>query len=75
VFASSAELAFGDPQATADAVLKIVDGEDPPLRFFVGSEGLSLVRAAYADRLATWEAWEVISNAAQGQAKQHNIAS
>ena len=56
----------GDPQATAEAVLKIVDTEDPPLRFFLGSENLPMVRAAYADRLAAWEAWEAVSNAAQG---------
>jgi hypothetical protein len=56
-------------------ILKIVDAEDPPLRFFVGTEGLPRARAAYADRIATWEAWEALSNAAQGEARQHNIAS
>ena len=62
---SSAER--GDPQATAEAVLKIVDAETPPLRFILGSTGLPMVRAAYADRLATWEEWETVSNAAQGE--------
>ena len=75
VFAAGAKLAFGEPGATADAILKIVDAEQPPLRFFVGTEGLPRARAAYADRLATWEAWEAHSNAAQGEARQHNIAS
>jgi len=75
VFAAAAKLAFGDPQATADAILKIVDAENPPLRFFVGTEGLPHARTAYADRLATWEAWEALSNAAQGESRQHNIAS
>jgi len=75
VFAAGAKLAFGDPQATADAILKIVDAEKPPLRFFVGTEGLPHARTAYADRLATWEAWEALSNAAQGESRQHNIAS
>ncbi len=56
----------GDPQATADAVLELVDAQDPPLRFFLGDENLPQVRAAYADRLATWEAWEKVSSAAQG---------
>ncbi len=59
----------GDPQATAEAVLKIVDAQDPPLRFFLGNENLPLVRATYADRLATWEAWEAVSSAAQGEPK------
>ena len=75
VFAAGAKLGFGDPQATADVILKIVDAEDPPLRFFVGTEGLPRARAAYADRLAAWEAWEALSNAAQGEARLHNIAS
>jgi len=44
-----------------------VDAEDPPLRFIFGSTGLPMVRATYADRLATWEAWEAVSNAAQGE--------
>ena len=66
---------FGDPQATAGAVLKIADMDNPPLRFFLGTEGLPLVREAYASRLATWEAWEAVSSAAQGEAKQHNLAS
>ena len=57
----------GDPQATAAAILKIVDAEEPPLRFIFGNETLPTARAAYADRLATWEAWEDVSNAAQGQ--------
>lgn len=75
VFAAGASTPFGDPEATADAILKIVDAESPPLRFFVGTEGLPRARAAYADRLKTWEAWETVSNAAQGEARQHNIVS
>ena len=56
----------GDPRATADAVLKVVDADDPPLRLFIGSTGLPMAKTAYAGRLATWEAWEAVSNAAQG---------
>jgi short-subunit dehydrogenase len=70
---SSAER--GDPQATAEAILKIVDAEDPPLRFAVGAGVLPMARAAYADRLATWEAWEAVSNAAQGEPRKNTIAS
>ena len=57
----------GDPKATAEAVLKIVDAENPPLRFFLGNAMLPWVRATYAERIATWEAWEADSNAAQGE--------
>jgi len=57
----------GDPNATPEAIFKIVDTENPPLRFFLGSQNLPWVRAAYAERLATWEAWESVSNSAQGK--------
>ncbi|HEY9008256.1 MAG TPA: SDR family NAD(P)-dependent oxidoreductase [Ohtaekwangia sp.] len=59
----------GDPNATPEAIFKIVDAQYPPLRFFLGSHCLPWVRAAYAERLATWEQWETVSNAAQGATK------
>jgi NADP-dependent 3-hydroxy acid dehydrogenase YdfG len=59
----------GDPNATPEALFTMVDAENPPLRFFLGSHNLPWVRSAYAERLATWEAWEAVSNAAQGTAK------
>ncbi len=67
VFAGMASLERGDPQATPEAVFKIVDAEHPPLRLILGNAGLPMIRAAYQDRLATWEAWESVSNAAQGE--------
>ncbi len=60
----------GDPQATTEAIFKIVDADEPPLRFAVGSRVLPMARAAYAQRIATWEAWESVSNAAQGEPKK-----
>jgi NAD(P)-dependent dehydrogenase (short-subunit alcohol dehydrogenase family) len=65
----------GDPQATAEAILKLVDANDPPLRLALGPTVLSRARAFYADRIATWEAWEDVSNAAQGQPVKTSIAS
>jgi len=59
----------GDPNATPQAIFKIVDAKHPPLRFNLGSENLPSVRAAYAERLATWESWEEVSNSAQGKSK------
>ena len=56
----------GDPQATAEAILKVVDADNPPLRLILGNATLPMARAAYAGRIATWEAWESVSNAAQG---------
>lgn len=56
----------GDPDATADAILKVVDAEKPPLRLFLGSVGLQLVEPKYQERLATWHEWNDVSKAAQG---------
>ncbi|ACB93696.1 SDR family oxidoreductase [Beijerinckia indica] len=74
-FTAGAKMEFGDPRATAAAILKLVDVETPPLRFFLGTEGLPVARAAYSARLSAWEAWEAESNAAQGNGKQHTIAT
>ncbi len=70
MFAHAGTVEAGDPQATADAILKIVDAQAPPLRFFVGTEGLPAARAAYANRLSVWEQWEAVSNAAQGHSQK-----
>lgn len=59
----------GDPAATPAALFSVVDTDNPPLRFFLGSHNLPWVRTAYAERLATWEAWQEVSSSAQGQAR------
>jgi NADP-dependent 3-hydroxy acid dehydrogenase YdfG len=59
----------GDPHATPEALFKIVDSKNPPLRFFLGSHALPGVRQAYAERLAVWEEWEEVSSSAQGTAR------
>jgi NAD(P)-dependent dehydrogenase (short-subunit alcohol dehydrogenase family) len=69
-----ANLERGDPEATADAVLKLVDADDPPLRLGLGNSILPRARDAYAERLATWEAWEDVSNAAMGEPKKTTAA-
>ncbi len=56
----------GDPEATSEAVFQLVDAPEPPLRLILGSEGVPWLRGVYAERLATWEAWEAVSSAAQG---------
>jgi NAD(P)-dependent dehydrogenase (short-subunit alcohol dehydrogenase family) len=56
----------GDPDATASAILKLVDAEQPPLRIFFGSGGLAMTKAEYARRIETWEKWNDVSVAAQG---------
>lgn len=69
-FASFEQLEFGDPTATPDALFKIIDAQNPPLRFFLGSQNLPIVRAAYSERLALWEEWKAVSDSAQGNVKK-----
>ena len=66
VFEGMKTMKRGDPNATPDAMFKLVDAENPPLRLFLGSHNLPQVRAAYAERLATWEAWHSVAESAQG---------
>ncbi|QWT40219.1 SDR family NAD(P)-dependent oxidoreductase [Dickeya dadantii] len=73
IFEQGSEMEFGDPQATVQAILQIVDADQPPLRIFLGTEGMPVVRKAYATRLDEWEKWEELSNSAQGTAVKLNI--
>ena len=57
----------GDPTASAAAILEVVDAEKPPLRVFFGTAPLGIAKADYAGRLETWEAWNWVSELAQGK--------
>jgi NAD(P)-dependent dehydrogenase (short-subunit alcohol dehydrogenase family) len=59
----------GDPAATPDALFQVVDAENPPLRFNLGSHNLASTRAAYNERLKIWEEWDAVSRSAQGRAQ------
>ena len=56
----------GDPTATAEAVLKVVDAEKPPLRIFFGTAPLGIAEADYESRLANWREWQPVAELAQG---------
>ncbi len=56
----------GDPTASAAAVLRVVDAEEPPLRVFFGAAPLSIAKADYEQRIATWEQWQDVADLAQG---------
>ncbi|WP_267406748.1 MULTISPECIES: SDR family NAD(P)-dependent oxidoreductase [unclassified Chryseobacterium] len=56
----------GDPKATPQALFKVIDDENPPLRFNLGSNNLPLIKEIYADRIALWESWDEVSRSAQG---------
>jgi NAD(P)-dependent dehydrogenase (short-subunit alcohol dehydrogenase family) len=59
--------AFGVPEATVDAVLKLVDSSTPPLRLFLGKVAFPWVKQVFQDRLATWEEWQEVATAAHGK--------
>jgi NAD(P)-dependent dehydrogenase (short-subunit alcohol dehydrogenase family) len=56
----------GDPAASAEAVMLIVDAEEPPLRAFFGSAPLGIAEQDYEGRLATWREWQPVAEIAQG---------
>jgi NAD(P)-dependent dehydrogenase (short-subunit alcohol dehydrogenase family) len=56
----------GDPAASAEAVLAIVDAEEPPLRVFFGTDPIGIAKADYESRLATWKQWQHVAELAQG---------
>lgn len=57
----------GDPQATGEAILTVVDADDPPLRLFLGAAPFQIIKPEYERRLREWEAWNDVAVAAQGQ--------
>ncbi|WP_281434838.1 SDR family NAD(P)-dependent oxidoreductase [Rhizobium lusitanum] len=64
--AAGASRKLGNPAATAEAILQVVDSPAPPLRLFLGEIPLGVAQKQYAERLATWEAWADVSRRAQG---------
>lgn len=56
----------GDPAAAAQALLKIVDSDNPPLRVLFGQGSYQMLQQAYTDRLKTWADWRDLSVEAHG---------
>lgn len=66
IWAGMKDMQRGDPKVTPEAIFKVVDAAEPPLRLFLGSHCLPGMREVYDQRIKTWEDWESVSNAAQG---------
>jgi NADP-dependent 3-hydroxy acid dehydrogenase YdfG len=58
--------AYGDPQATSEAILLLVDSPNPPLRLILGKKALPLAKYIYAEKLNSWETWNDVSVKAHG---------
>ena len=56
----------GDPAASAEALMRVVDAEPPPLRVFFGTAPLGIAEHDYERRLATWREWQPVAELAQG---------
>ncbi len=65
MLANSGNMPIGNPTATASAILKLVDSENPPLRLFLGKLPLMMIEPTYQKRLATWIEWKEVSENAQ----------
>jgi NADP-dependent 3-hydroxy acid dehydrogenase YdfG len=65
-FNSLSTMERGNPKATPEALFKVVDAAEPPLRFFIGSHNLDWTKKVYAERMQTWEQWQEVAVAAQG---------
>ncbi|MEU4543969.1 SDR family NAD(P)-dependent oxidoreductase [Nonomuraea dietziae] len=61
------KLPAGDPAAAAQALLKLVDADKPPLRVLFGQGFYPMIQQAYADRLKTWDDWQDLSTEAHGR--------
>ncbi|MFC5827659.1 SDR family NAD(P)-dependent oxidoreductase [Nonomuraea insulae] len=57
----------GDPAAAAQALLKIVDSGNPPLRVLFGQGFYPMIQQVYTDRLKTWADWQDLSAEAHGK--------
>lgn len=54
-----------EPRLAAEALLKLVNSEEPPLRLILGSAVFDGALAICRDRIATWQGWEEVSRAAE----------
>jgi NAD(P)-dependent dehydrogenase (short-subunit alcohol dehydrogenase family) len=65
MLANTGSMPIGNPTATASAILKLVDAENPPLRLFLGRLPLMMIEPTYNNRLETWKEWKEVSENAQ----------
>ncbi|SCG66003.1 SDR family oxidoreductase [Micromonospora humi] len=54
-----------EPRLAAEALLRLVDSDDPPLRLLLGSMVYDLAFDISRRRMETWASWEQVSRAAE----------
>ncbi|MFT3875337.1 MAG: SDR family oxidoreductase [Propioniciclava sp.] len=53
------------PETTAQAILALVDAEEPPLRMFLGRTPFASAVAEYGARMQAWAQWQPIAESAE----------
>lgn len=56
----------GQPNATTEALLGLVDNSNPPLRLLLGSFAYTMVKQVYEERLQSFAEWKPVSDKAHG---------
>jgi NAD(P)-dependent dehydrogenase (short-subunit alcohol dehydrogenase family) len=57
---------WGKPEATAKAILALIDSKTPPLHFLLGKVAYPMAQQVYSERLADFEAWKDVAAEAHG---------
>jgi NAD(P)-dependent dehydrogenase (short-subunit alcohol dehydrogenase family) len=57
----------GAASGTVNAVLKLIDSENPPLRLLLGKYANMLTKKEYGAKIAEWDSWLETTLAAQGK--------
>ncbi len=63
--AAAAAPTDSEPHLAAEAVMKLLASDDPPLRLVLGSAILDAMIDATRGRIETWRQWEEVSRAAE----------
>ncbi|MBM7564873.1 oxidoreductase [Paenibacillus sacheonensis] len=64
----------GDPEKAAQAIIAIVNEENPPLRLLLGSDAVAIANAVDAGKLAETKRWEKLSLSTDFKAKELDSA-
>lgn len=54
-----------DPYLAAEALMKLVDSDNPPLRLILGSMVYDVAIDTFKERIVAWKEWEEVSRAAE----------
>lgn len=65
-YTAISSISLGKPEATVDAILKLLNCDNPPLHFLLGKDAFPLIKQEYEKRLVQWDAWQDVAVAAHG---------